>query len=43
MSYNMIMYSGDLVGEGRGLFQGTTPPAEPEKIQKHYKDHLWPI
>jgi hypothetical protein len=39
----MIMNSGDLIGGGRGLFEGTTPPGEPEKIHKHYKDHLWPI
>jgi hypothetical protein len=39
----MIMHSGDLVGGGRGLFQDTTPPGEPEKIQKHYKDNIWYI
>ena len=32
MSYSMIMHSEDLVRGTRGLFQGTTPPGEPEKI-----------
>jgi hypothetical protein len=35
MRYSIIMHSEDLRGTGRGLFQGTTQPGEPEKIQKH--------